>query len=139
MTHGCVKGMSLKKSLFLTRLRADQRFRRQHRLHHETAGAGVHHADRAQRQQCHGLNGVAQPPGVVHIVRRQRPDQRFMQRAEQRGSRDRRVLRWQMTGADRGVDACGDLAGDFAAARQPRRGDVDIDRLGQDAPGELAL
>ena len=71
--------------------------------------------------------------------RRQRPDQRFMQRAEQRGRGERGVLRRQMSGADRGVDPGGDLAGDLAAAGEPRRRDVDIDRLGQNAPGELAL
>jgi hypothetical protein len=31
-------------------LRADQRLRRQGRLHYEAAGARVHHADRAQRE-----------------------------------------------------------------------------------------
>jgi hypothetical protein len=41
---------------------------------------------------------------IVEIVRRQRPDQRFMQRAEQRGRRERGVLRRQMPGAHRGVD-----------------------------------
>ena len=44
-----------------------------------------------------------------------------------------------MSGAHRGVDAAGDLARDLAPARKPRGRDVDIDRLGQDAPGELAL
>ena len=62
-----------------------------------------------------------------------------MQRAEQRGRGQRGVLRGQMSGAHRGVDPRCDLAGDLATARQPRRGDVDIDRFGQDAPGELAL
>ena len=62
-----------------------------------------------------------------------------MQRAEQRGSGERRVLRRQMSGAHRGIDPGCDLAGDFAAAGEPRRRDVDIDRFGQNAPGELAL
>jgi hypothetical protein len=31
-------------------LRAQQRSRRQHRLHDETAGAGIHDADGAQRE-----------------------------------------------------------------------------------------
>ena len=30
--------------------RPDQRFRGQHRLHHEAAGAGIHHADGAERE-----------------------------------------------------------------------------------------
>ncbi len=77
--------------------------------------------------------------GILEIVGRERPDQRFMQRAEQRGGGERGVLRRQMTGAHGGVDAGGDLARDLAAAGQPRGADIDIDRLGQDAPGELAL
>jgi hypothetical protein len=59
-------------------LRANQRFRGQHGLNHEAAGAGVHHADRAQRQQRDSLNRVAQPGGIFYIVWRQWPDQRFM-------------------------------------------------------------
>ena len=62
-----------------------------------------------------------------------------MQRAEQRGGGERGVLRRQMAGAHRGIDPGCDLAGDLAAAGEPRRRDVDVDRLGQDAPGELAL
>ena len=119
--------------------RPDQRLRRQHRLHHEAAGARIHHADGAQRQQRHGLHGIAQLAGIVEIVGRERTDQRFMQRAEQRGRGERGVLRRQMSGAHRGIDAAGDLARDLAPARQPRGRDVDIDRLGQNAPGELAL
>jgi hypothetical protein len=44
-----------------------------------------------------------------------------------------------MACAHRGVDSGGNLAGDFAAAGEPRYRDVDIDRFGQNAPGELAL
>ena len=74
-------------------LRPDQRLGRQHRLHHEAAGAGVHDADGAQRQQRDGLDGVAKLCGIVQIVGRQWADQRFMQRAEQCGGRQRGVLR----------------------------------------------
>jgi hypothetical protein len=62
-----------------------------------------------------------------------------MQRAEQRGGSECGVLRWQMARAHCRIDACCDFACDFAAARQPRGRDVDIDRLGQNTPGELAL
>jgi hypothetical protein len=62
-------------------LGADQRLRREYRLHHEATGARVHHTDGPQRQQRHGLHRVAQFGGILQIVRRQWPDQRFMQRA----------------------------------------------------------
>ena len=62
-----------------------------------------------------------------------------MQRAEQRGGGKRRILRRQVAGAHCGVNPGGNLAGDFAAAGEPRHRDVDIDRFGQNAPGELAL
>ena len=40
-------------------LGSHQRLRRQHRLHHEPARTRIHHADGAQRQQRHGLHGIA--------------------------------------------------------------------------------
>jgi hypothetical protein len=120
-------------------LRADQRLRGQHRLYHEAAGTGVHHADSAQCQQRDGLNGVTQSGRVFPIVRRQWPDEGFMQRAKQRGGGQRGILRRQMAGAHRGFDPGADLAGDLAAAGDPRRRDIDIDRFGQNAPGKLAL
>jgi len=95
-------------------LSADQRLCRQHGLHHEATCARIEHADRTQRQQRHHLHGVAHPGVIVEIVRRQRPDQRFMQRAEQGGGRELRVLRWQVAGLDRGIDAAGDFACDLA-------------------------
>ena len=39
----------------------------------------------------------------------------------------------------RALDARADLARDFAAAGEPGRRDIDVDRFGEDAPGELAL
>ena len=44
-----------------------------------------------------------------------------------------------MAGAHRGVDPGSNLAGDFAATGETRYRDIDIDRFGQNAPGELAL
>ena len=85
------------------------------------------------------MDRVAQFAGIVHGIGRQRADQRFMQRAEQRGGGQRGILRRQMPGTDRGVDPGREFPGDLAAARQPRRRDIDINRLGQDAPGQLAL
>ena len=81
-------------------LRPDQCLCWQHRLHHEAAGASVHHADGAQRQQRDGLHGVAQPGGIVQILGRQRTDERFMQCAEQRCSGERCILRRQVTSAN---------------------------------------
>ena len=81
-----------------------QHLRRHYGLHHQTAGAGIHHADGAQRQEGYGLHGIAQPGGIVWIVGCQRADERFMQRAEQRSRGERRVLRRQMAGPHRGID-----------------------------------
>src|SRR5882724_12473931 len=59
-TTPCTVGWGL---YLLAYLGPHQRLGRQHRLHHEAAGAGIHHADRAERQQRHGLHGVAQLTG----------------------------------------------------------------------------
>ena len=57
----------------------------------------------------------------------------------QRGGGKLGVLRRQVPGLHRGIDAKRDLARDLATTCEPGGGDIDIDRLGQDAPSELAL
>ena len=59
--------------------------------------AGVHHTDCAQGKQRYGLHGVAQPGGIVEIVRRERPNQCFMQCSQQGRGRKLGVLRRQMS------------------------------------------
>ena len=48
----------------------------------------------SQRKQRHGLHGVAELSRIVHVLRRQWPDQRLVQGAEQRCGSQARVLRW---------------------------------------------
>ena len=91
-------------------LRADQWFGWQSRLHHEAAGARVHHADGAQCQQRHRLNGVAQFRRIVQMLGRQRSDEGFVQRAQQGGRGELGVLRGQMAGAHGGFDPTCDFA-----------------------------
>jgi len=79
-------------------------------MHHKAAGAGVHHADRAQRQQRHRLHGVAQFCRIVEIIRRQGSYERFVNRSKQRACRQCGVLRRQVPGAHRGPDPQFDLA-----------------------------
>ena len=59
------KACESRRSRFAVRVNfsPDQRLRRHYGLHHETAGAGIHHADGAQRQQRYGLHGIAQLGG----------------------------------------------------------------------------
>ena len=99
------------------------------RLHHETAARRrVHHADGARaraasrsarrRAALAGSSRLSGASGRTSALR--------MQRAEQRGCGKRGILRRQMTGAHRGIDAGCDLAGDLARGYASRdAGDVD--------------
>jgi len=109
-------------------------------LHHEPPGAGIHDTDGAQRQQGHCLHHLARPYRVlVDVIIGERPDQRFIKGAEQRCGTEGGILYRQMAGAHCICNPGCNFAGDGAAARQTRGTDIDIHRLGEHAPGQLAL